>query len=70
MITEDEEVELLRTISGVGLITAATLRAYIDDIHRYESPKKFAAHMGLHRGYRIQMRRFIMGISLNAGQKR
>ena len=47
MIAKDKEVELLRTIPGVGLITASTLRAYIDDIHRYESPKKFASHMGL-----------------------
>jgi len=47
MVAEDEVVELLRTIPGVGLITAATLRAYIDDIDRYASPKQFAAHMGL-----------------------
>lgn len=51
MIAQDRDVEedvaLLQTIPGVGLITAATLCAFIDDIHRYESPKKFAAHMGL-----------------------
>lgn len=51
MVAQDRDVEedvaLLRTIPGVGLITAATLRAFIDDIHRYESSKKFAAHMGL-----------------------
>lgn len=47
MVDEDKDVELLRTIPGVGLITATTLRAYIDDIDRYASPKKFAAHMGL-----------------------
>ena len=43
----EEQVTLLQTIPGVGLITAATLCAFIDDIQRYESPKKFAAHMGL-----------------------
>jgi len=47
MVAEDKEVELLQTIPGVGLITAATLRAFIDDINRYSSPKKFASHMGL-----------------------
>ena len=47
MISADEEVELLRTIPGVGLITASTIRAYVDDIDRYDSPKKFAAYMGL-----------------------
>jgi len=47
MVAEDKEVELLQSIPGIGLITASTLRAYIDDINRYDSPKKFAAHMGL-----------------------
>ncbi|MDZ7792157.1 MAG: IS110 family transposase [Spirochaetia bacterium] len=47
MVAEDKDVESLQTIPGVGLITAATLGVFIDDIDRYESPKKFAAHMGL-----------------------
>ena len=38
---------ILKTIPGVGLITAATIRAYVDDIERYGSSKKFAAHCGL-----------------------
>ena len=38
---------LLQTIPGVGLITAATIRAYTDDIDRYESAKKYSAHAGL-----------------------
>lgn len=42
-----EDVALLQTIPGVGLITAATVRAYTDDINRYESAKKYAAHAGL-----------------------
>ncbi|MEA2014843.1 MAG: transposase, partial [Thermodesulfobacteriota bacterium] len=37
LISEDEDVALLQTIPGVGLITAATIRAYTDDINRYES---------------------------------
>ena len=44
---EDEDVELLQTIPGVWMITAATIRAYTDDIDRYSSAKKYAAHAGL-----------------------
>lgn len=47
LVAEDEDVALLQTIPGVGLITAATIRAYTDDINRYESAKKYAAHAGL-----------------------
>lgn len=47
LIAEDEDVNLLMSIPGVGLITASTIRAHIDDINRYESAKKFASYMGL-----------------------
>ena len=47
LVAEDEDVQLLQTMPGVGLITAATIRAYTDDINRYESAKKYAAHAGL-----------------------
>ena len=47
LVAEDEDVELLQTIPGVGLITAATIRAYTDDINRYESAKRYTAHAGL-----------------------
>lgn len=47
LVHEDEDVALLKTIPGVGLITAATIRAYTDDINRYESAKQYAAHAGL-----------------------
>lgn len=47
LVSEDEDVALLQTIPGVGLITASTIRAYTDDINRYESAKKYAAHSGL-----------------------
>ncbi len=47
MIKEDEDVALLQTIPAVGLITASTIRAYVDDINRYDSAKKFSAYMGL-----------------------
>jgi len=47
LVSEDEDVELLMTIPGVGIITATTIRAYMDNIERYENPKKFASYMGL-----------------------
>jgi len=47
LVEGDEDVELLLTIPGVGLITAATIRAYTDDISRYASAKKYAANAGL-----------------------
>jgi len=47
LVADDQDVALLQTIPGVGLITAATIRAYTDDINRYENDKKYAAHAGL-----------------------
>lgn len=47
LVAEDEDVQLLQTMPGVGLITAATIRAYTDNINRYDSAKKYAAHAGL-----------------------
>jgi transposase len=46
-IAEDRVVELIRTIPGAGLITAATIRAYLDDIGRFETAKQLAAYAGL-----------------------
>jgi transposase len=46
-IENDEAIELLQSIPGVGLITSATIRAYTDDIDRYDNAKKYAAHAGL-----------------------
>lgn len=43
----DRAVELIRTIPGAGLITAATIRAFSDDIGRFESYKQFAAYAGV-----------------------
>jgi transposase len=40
-------MHLLRTIPGVGFITAATLIAELGDWHRFEGPKQVAAYFGL-----------------------
>lgn len=47
LVENDEVVKLLETIPGIGLITATTIRAYTDDISRYETAKKYATHAGL-----------------------
>lgn len=38
---------LLRSIPGVGAVTAAALAAYIGDIDRFSSPEKLVAYIGL-----------------------
>lgn len=42
-----ETQTLLRSIPGIGKVTAAALVAYIGDINRFESPKKLVAYLGL-----------------------
>jgi transposase len=46
-LKDDPVIELIRTIPGAGLITATTIRAYVDDIARFDSPKQLAAYAGL-----------------------
>lgn len=38
---------LLRSIPGIGTVTAAALVAYVGDIHRFSSPAKLTAYIGL-----------------------
>lgn len=42
-----ETQKLLRSIPGIGKVTAASLVAYIGDIHRFSSPEKLVAYIGL-----------------------
>lgn len=46
-IADDRYVKLIRSIPGAGLITAATIRAYTDDIKRFHSYKQYSAYAGL-----------------------
>lgn len=46
--TEDDEVvSRLKTVPGIGKVTASTIRAYIGEIGRFETYKQFAAYCGL-----------------------
>ena len=45
--SDDENVRLLMTIPGIGVVNACTIRAYIDDIGRFQSFKQFSAYCGL-----------------------
>lgn len=48
MVKENEDVELLKTIPGVGPINATTIAAYTSDIERFEGDyKRFAAYIGI-----------------------
>lgn len=47
-LTEDDDmVEILKSIPGTGKISAITVRAYLDDIKRFEHYKKFSSYCGL-----------------------
>lgn len=48
MVKENEDVELLKTIPGVGPINATTIAAYTSDIERFDGDyKRFAAYIGI-----------------------
>jgi transposase len=47
LVEKDKTVELLRSIPGCGLITASTIRAYTDDIHRFRTYKQYSSFAGL-----------------------
>ena len=42
------EVELLETIKGIGIYSAASIMIQIEDISRFPSPKHLASYFGLH----------------------
>lgn len=44
---DNESINLLMTIPGIGIVNACTIYAYIDDIDRFESYKNFSAYCGL-----------------------
>ena len=43
----DKAVEILKSISGTGIITAISVRAYIDDIKRFKSFNKLSSYCGV-----------------------
>ena len=47
MVVGDRVVELLQTIPGCGEIGAWTIRAWTDDINRFENEKKYASYSGM-----------------------
>ena len=46
-IAPDKDIEILKTIPGVGKFTAFILKSEIDDIDRFISKEKFASYTGL-----------------------
>lgn len=47
MARESEVIVRLRTIPGVGLLTATALIAFVGDVHRFPSGRHFASYLGL-----------------------
>jgi transposase len=47
MARRSEIVVRLRTIPGVGLLTATALLAFVGDVHRFPSGRHFASYLGL-----------------------
>ena len=48
MVEDNEDVELLKTIPGVGKIGAATIASYTEDLERFDGDfKRFAAYIGI-----------------------
>jgi transposase len=42
---KDEDVQLMRTVPGIGLVTAAVVKAEIGDISRFKTVENLAAHV-------------------------
>jgi len=43
----DEDMKIIRTVPGIGLVTAAVIRAEIGDVGRFASAERLAAYVGL-----------------------
>jgi transposase len=43
----DEDVQLMRTVPGIGLVTAAVVKAEIGDVSRFSSAENLAAYVGV-----------------------
>lgn len=43
----DNNVRLLKTIPGIGIVNACTISAYTDDIRRFSSAKQFSSFCGI-----------------------
>jgi transposase len=44
---KDEDVQLIRTVPGIGLVTAAVVKAEIGDLTRFKSAENLAAYVGV-----------------------
>lgn len=44
---DNEDISLLLTIPGIGIVNACTISAYTDNINRFEDYKHFSAYCGL-----------------------
>lgn len=48
MTKENETIELLMTMPGIGFVGATTIASYVDDISRFDGDfKKFSSYLGI-----------------------
>ena len=53
MVKDDQDVDLLMTVPGIGFITATTIASYAKNIERFDGDfSKFAAYLGIVPGVR------------------
>lgn len=66
---EDDKIQILRTIPGVGLHAACMLRAVSDDLNRFESAKQFASYLGLVPRIHASANKCMMGSITRSGSE-
>lgn len=66
---EDERVKKLKTVKGVGDITAYALVAVTDDISRFESAKEYASYLGLTPSVSASANKTFMGAITKSGSE-
>lgn len=67
--SEDEKVQRLRTIPGVGLLTAIAMIVVIDDISRFKNGKEFSSYLGLTPSVHASADKRMMGNITRSGSE-
>jgi transposase len=69
LVKEDPRFEQLKSIPGVGDMTAMMLFAVVDDISRFKNAKDFAAYLGLIPSVSASANRCMMGSITRSGSE-
>ena len=69
LVKEDPRFEQLKTIPGVGDMTAMMLFAVVDDVSRFKNAKDFASYLGLIPSVSASANRCMMGSITRSGSE-